>query len=106
MYAVHVNERALDATDDHVIWTYARANDFVVVTTNAKHFLPLLNTDLHPGLIVLREGSLSREEQWLRLNEALDYLFAQPEPPASFMINKVLELEGRGSLVVREIPPP
>jgi hypothetical protein len=36
----------------------------------AIDFLELLNVELHPGLIVLREGGLSRKEQWARLEVA------------------------------------
>ena len=39
---------------------------FAVVTTNARDFIELLDVDVHPGLIVLRESGLSREEQWDR----------------------------------------
>ena len=57
----------LGDTDDHLIWRYAFEHDFVVVTTNARHCLRLLDVELHPGLIVLREGGLTRREQWERL---------------------------------------
>lgn len=36
--------------------------DFAVVTTNARDFIPLLDAPVHPGLIVLRESGLSRQE--------------------------------------------
>src|SRR5688500_9045211 len=67
----------LDATDDYLIWRYALEHDLTVVTTNARHFLRLLDVELHPGLIVLREGGLTRDEQWDRLARVLDHLAAQ-----------------------------
>ena len=44
------------AKPDAKIWNYAFENDFVVVTGNARDFIRLLNVEVHPGLIVLREG--------------------------------------------------
>jgi hypothetical protein len=51
-----------------------------VVTTNAKAFLALLDVEIHPGLIVLRESGLSRQEQWDRIEPVLQYLFNLNEP--------------------------
>ena len=73
------------------------------MTKNARDFLPLLDVDLHPGLIVLREGSLTRDEQWERLERVLDLLASQPEPAASYMVNRVIEVDGE-RLLVRELP--
>jgi predicted nuclease of predicted toxin-antitoxin system len=56
----------LSGATDPAVWRYAYENDLTVITTNAKDFMPLLNVELHPGLIVLRESGLSREEQWER----------------------------------------
>jgi predicted nuclease of predicted toxin-antitoxin system len=49
----------LSETADQAIWQYAFNHDYVVVTTNAQDFLHLLNVELHPGLIVLRESGLT-----------------------------------------------
>jgi predicted nuclease of predicted toxin-antitoxin system len=96
----------LDNTDDRVIWRYAFEHDLVVVTTNARHFLRLLDVELHPGLIVLREGGLTRAEQWDRLVRALDHAQGQPEPAASYMVNRVIDILGQDDEpVVRQIPP-
>jgi len=37
---------------------------FAVLTINARDFIELLDVAVHPGLIVLRESGLSRDEQW------------------------------------------
>ena len=89
---------------DEAIWHYAWEHDYVVVTTNASDFLSLLNVELHPGLIVLREGGLTRDEQWERLSQALDHLRAQPDPDA-FMVNRVIEVVNSGEVVVHDLPP-
>jgi len=42
---------------------YAIVHDFAFVTTNAQDFIALLNVRVHPGLIVLRESGLRRQER-------------------------------------------
>ena len=34
----------------------------------------LFDVDVHPGLIVLRESGLSRDEQWRRVQPAVEYV--------------------------------
>jgi hypothetical protein len=52
----------------------------------------------------LREGSLSRAEQWERLEIAIDQI-AQHRDPAGYMINRVIEVLSPSRIRVREIPP-
>jgi hypothetical protein len=73
-------------------------------TAANRDHLALLDVELHPGLIVLREGGLSREEQRMRLETALDCLQSQPDP-AAYMVNRVVEVVAIGEVVVREMPP-
>jgi hypothetical protein len=42
-------------------------HDFSIVTINARDFIKLLYVGGHPGLIVLRQSGLSRDEQWANL---------------------------------------
>lgn len=74
IYAVGVAQLGLSQTRDSDIWQYALDHDFTMVTTNARDFLRLLSVDVHPGLIILREGGLSRDEQWQRLIAVIDYI--------------------------------
>jgi predicted nuclease of predicted toxin-antitoxin system len=103
LYAVSVAHCGLPGQPDAVVWGYALEHDFVVVTTNARDFLMLLDIEVHPGLIVLRESGLSREEQWQRLSEALDHILAQSDPE-SFMVNRVVEVLSPGQVISRESP--
>ena len=103
LYAASVAHHGLAGQPDAAVWAYAGEHDFVVVTTNPRDFLMLLDVELHPGLIVLRESGLTREEQWQRLSEALDFVFAQSDPE-TFMVNRVVEILSPGSVVAREIP--
>jgi hypothetical protein len=63
-----------------------------------------LNVDLHPGLIVLREGNLSRSEQWKRLALAIDQILQRPDPE-NYMINRVIEVVSSSQIRARKIPP-
>jgi predicted nuclease of predicted toxin-antitoxin system len=104
LYAVSVPHVGLSGRADSAIWRYAIENDFVVVTANTRDFIELLDVELHPGLIVLREGDLSRTEQWERLDRALDRILRQPNPDR-YMINRVVEIISTRDIRVREIPP-
>jgi len=55
-YALAVLYVGLSVANDRAVWRYAYENDLTVITTNAKDFLALLNVEVHPGLIVLRES--------------------------------------------------
>jgi predicted nuclease of predicted toxin-antitoxin system len=103
-YAVAVPHVGLSGRDDAALWRYALENDFVVVTANTRDFIKLLDVELHPGLIVLREGDLSRAEQWERLERALDRILKNPDP-AGYMINRVVEIMSLQDIRVHEAPP-
>lgn len=66
------NHVGLSAPPELEIWRYALENDLVVVTTNARDFIRLLNVEVHAGLMVLRESGLSRDEQWARLSPLIE----------------------------------
>lgn len=105
VYAAPVAHVGLAGRSDPEVWRHAYEHDFVVVTANARDFLELLDVELHPGLIVLREGGLSRAEQWARLELALDHAQGRADP-AAYMVNRVVEVFGPGEVVTREIPQP
>lgn len=56
VYAQSVPHVGLSGRSDQEIWKYALDHDFAVVTTNAQDFISLLDVEVHPGLIVLRES--------------------------------------------------
>jgi hypothetical protein len=78
-------------------------HDFAVVTTNAKDFIPLLDVEVHPGLIVLRESGLTRDEQWNRIKPIVQRVKDSEGP--DFLLNKLIEVGGIGRFEIREIPP-
>ena len=104
LYAVAAAHVGLAGQRDDKLWRYALDNDFVVVTGNTRDFINLVEVELHPGAIMLREGSLSRDEQWSRLELALDSIL-QNTDPAGYMINRVVHVVSAAEIRVREIPP-
>ena len=104
IYAPSVPHAGLAGAPDHRVWRYALDGDFTVVTTNAQDYIELLDVDLHPGVIVLREAGLSRREQWERLDPVLRYLLGVDDP--DFMVNRLIEIRGIGEFEIREVPPP
>jgi predicted nuclease of predicted toxin-antitoxin system len=103
LYAVATAHVGLAGRQDAELWRYALDNDFVVVTGNTRDFITLVEVELHPGAIMLREGSLSRDEQWSRLELALDTIL-QNTDPAGFMINRVVHVVSAAEIRVRDIP--
>jgi predicted nuclease of predicted toxin-antitoxin system len=103
-YGLAVPHVGLSGASDPAVWRYAYENDLTVITTNANDFLALLDVEMHPGLIVLRESGLSRQEQWERIEPVLQYLLRLND--RNFMLNKVIEIDAPGHFSVREIPSP
>jgi predicted nuclease of predicted toxin-antitoxin system len=102
VFAVAAAHVGLSGETDAKIWKYALENDFVVVTSNARDFIRLLNVDVHPGLIVLREAGLTRDEQWDRIRPAIDLILESSDD--NLLINKVVEISGQDEWEFREIP--
>ena len=88
IYAQSVPHVGLAGQADHDVWKYVLDHDFAVVTTNARDFIELLNVEVHPGLIVLRESGLSREEQWLRIKPVIEQ--AKESNGEDFLVNKLI----------------
>ena len=104
VYAQSVPHVGLAGRADHVIWQYALDHDFAVVTTNAQDFIELLDVPVHPGLIVLRESGLSRQEQWERIQPVVKHV--KESGDEDFLLNKLIEIAGVGRFEVRDIPKP
>lgn len=104
IYAQSVPHVGLLGRPDHEIWQYALDHDFAVVTTNARDFIELLDVDVHPGLIVLRESGLSRNEQWDRLQPVIEHV--RDSGDEDFLLNKLIEITGVAQFEVRDIPEP
>lgn len=103
IYAQSVSHVGLAGRADHEIWQYALDHDFAVVTTNARDFIELLHVEVHPGLIVLRESGLSRDEQWGHIQPVVEYM--KNSGDKDVLLNKLIEIAGPGRFETREIPP-
>src|ERR1022692_4930096 len=90
VYAQSVPHVGLAGRADLQVWRYALDHDFAVVTTNARDFIHLLNEEVHPGLIVLRESGLTRDEQWERLKPVVKRVIESGDE--DFLVNKLVEI--------------
>jgi predicted nuclease of predicted toxin-antitoxin system len=75
--SLHVRDADMKATDDAVVWDYAKANDYVIVSKDADmHDLSLVFGD-PPKVIWLRLGncSTSQVEELLRKEAEVIRLF-------------------------------
>src|SRR5438094_408740 len=104
LYAEAVAHVGLSGKPDEHIWNYALEHDFTVVTTNARDFIRLLNVEVHPGLIVLRESGLTRDEQWDRIQPIIDHILESSDD--DFLLNKLVEISAADEWEIREIPKP
>jgi predicted nuclease of predicted toxin-antitoxin system len=104
VYAEAVAYIGLSGQSDAKIWDHALENNFTVVTSNARDFIRLLDVEAHPGLIVLRESGLTRDEQWDRLRPVIDHLLESGDD--NCLVNKLIEVSGVGEWEIREIPKP
>ena len=104
VYAQSVPHVGLAGRADHAVWKYALDHDFAVLTINARDFIELLDVAVHPGLIVLRESGLSRDEQWDRIKPVVKHV--KDSGDQDFLVNKLIEITGTGQFEVREIPQP
>ncbi len=104
MYSQSVPHVGLAGRPDHVVWQYALDHDFAVVTTNARDFIELLDAPVHPGLIVLRESGLNRQEQWERLIPVVEHVTKSGDE--DFLLNKLIEITGVRQFRITEIPEP
>jgi predicted nuclease of predicted toxin-antitoxin system len=102
VYSQSVPHVGLAGRADHAVWQYALTNNFAVVTVNARDFIELLDTTVHPGLIVLRESGLSRNEQWERIRPVIEIVKTSGDE--DFLINKLIEITGVGEFEVRNLP--
>lgn len=103
VFAAHVVHRSLQGKPDHEIWQYAHDNDFTVVTVNAGDYFRLASrSEIHGGVIVIRESGLDVAEQLDRIRAAIREIARCGE---SSLINHVLEVQGPRELRWVPVPP-
>jgi predicted nuclease of predicted toxin-antitoxin system len=96
--AVHVRERGLLQAADRDVLERAYAEDRVLVTKNVEDFVKLARArDLHPGIVLLEDGDLVRDEQ-LRVVRAAVALLG----PERDLVNRVLRVWADGRHVFED----
>jgi hypothetical protein len=60
--------------------------------------------EVHPGLIVLRESGLTRDEQWGRIQPIIDHILESSDD--DFLLNKLVKNSAAGEWEIRENPKP
>jgi predicted nuclease of predicted toxin-antitoxin system len=104
IFGQHAAHVGLSGKSDSEIWLHAFEHDQIVVTINAKDFLNLARgSNVHPGLIILRESGLTPDEQWTRIEPAVT-MVSEEEIQGRHLINRVIEVFSPDHLVIRDLP--
>ena len=105
IFAQHAAHVELSGKSDSEIWLYAFEHDQIVITINARDFLNLATgSEVHPGLIILRESGLTPDEQWTRIEPAIAIVRGE-ENQGRDLINRVIEVFSLDHRVIRDLPP-
>lgn len=103
--AVHVRERGLLGATDPQVLERAYAEDRILVTGNVDDFVTLAHSrDLHPGLVLVEDGGLTRQEQTQVVRAAIVLLEAEKHAGRD-LVNRVLRVWLDGGHRFEDIPP-
>ncbi|MEM7130812.1 MAG: DUF5615 family PIN-like protein [Chloroflexota bacterium] len=101
---IHVRDRGLLGESDPVILQRSYDEDRILVTANIKDFQRLARArELHPGIVLVLDGSLSRDEQ-LELMRRIVAEITQELLEERDMVNRVLEIEVNGESNFYDLP--
>ena len=104
----HVNDARLSGCDDIAVLDYAVEHELALVTENGRDFRRLLWLDeshpgrhlLHPGLVILEDGSLLAEQEVEWFMAFLDHVAERED-----LINRIFELHAPNDIREFERPP-
>lgn len=97
---VHVRDRGLLEADDRMVLDRAYAEDRIVVTCNVEEFVRFARArEVHPGLVLVEDGSLLRDEQLVVLRTAVRILQREPD-----LVNRVMRIWADGRTAFETIP--
>ena len=95
----HATRRGLTSTPDPIIARWCVANDFALVTNNARDFRRIYSgLELHPGLVLLLPEIVAAEQTRL-FALVLDRVEREPD-----LINKVVEIDAAGTITMQDWP--
>lgn len=101
---VHVRDRNMLGDSDHVVLERAYLEDRILITANVKDFQRLARArELHPGIVFVLSGDLSRFEQLVLLRKIL-YLIQEELDAGRDMINRVMEIAANGERQFYALP--
>ncbi len=104
IFAQHVAHVGRAGICDDELWELALEQSAFVITHNPQDFLSLAaSATIHAGLIVIREGGLTPDEQWERVMAALDYL---AQHGIGDLTNQVVDVRSLVDIEVLTIPQP
>lgn len=101
-YVVHPRNLGGLGEADHTVLARCIEGDLVIVTENARDFRALAaRTDIHPGMIIL--PCLGRVQAKALIKAAIAHLQTLGDP-SDVMVNKVLEAEADGTMLLYDLP--
>ncbi len=99
--AVHIRDRGLLEAKDHEVLERAYAEDRILATKNVGDYVKLARArELHPGIILLEDGDLVRDEQLSVLRAAVAALQGERD-----LVNRVLRIWADGKFIFEDVPP-
>ena len=99
--AVHVRDRGLLEAKDRTVLDRAYTEDCVLVTCNIDDFIKLARVrEVHPGIVLVEDGDLPREEQLQIVRKAVVTLESERD-----LVNRVLRIWIDGRSVIETVPP-
>ena len=97
---VHIRDRGLLEAKDHEVLDRAYAEDRVLATKNVDDFVKLARArGIHPGIILLEDGDLVRDEQLRVLRAAVAALQGEND-----LVNRVLRVWADGKVIIEDVP--
>ena len=97
--AVHIRDRGLLEAKDHEVLERAYVEDRVLATKNVDDFAKLARArELHPGVILIEDGDLVREEQLGVLRAAVAALQGERD-----LVNRVLRVWADGNVIFEDV---
>lgn len=101
---VHVRDRALLEASDAVVLARAYEEDRILVTSNVADFARLARAaEVHPGLVLIEQGGLRRDQQLEIVGRALALVQAELEGGAD-MVNRALRIWADTTYVFDDLP--
>ena len=102
---VHVRERGLLGATDPQVLQRAYEEDRILVTGNVDDFVRLAHArELHPGIVLVEDGGLTKAEQTQVLQTTIGVLRAE-EAAGRDLVNRVLHVWLDGEHVLEDVPP-